>query len=211
MYVKTKVENKKRVDLTWQELKENLCKVISVCYSSTPEKLAKPHLKVSDERDEAVVAHKEQLMKKIKTHRLKLHTDKQKEKMLPKFIENPEIFIRMQIQHLRKEEEDEDASWCKGTVLSVRKQHKNSKLTLFDIVYDNLPDSTRSCKLISEFEKGQVIVLPSYFFTSVLKNLNQDELQHPPIASNDIRSPFSKWILIVSLSTITKDLIGELV
>ena len=109
LYVKTKVENKKRVDLTWQELKENLCKVISVCYSSTPEKIAKPHLKVSDERDEAVVAHKEQLMKKIKTHTLKLHTDKQKEEMLPKFIENPETFIGVQIQHLWKEEADEDA------------------------------------------------------------------------------------------------------
>ena len=149
----------KRIDLTWEELKDNLRTVISALYSSSPEKIVKPHLKEKDQRDEAVATHKAQLMEKIKSGRIKLLTDQQKSEHLQKFIENPKSLIGLHIQHFRKEDDEGEARWCKGKVLSISEEIQNVKRTKFNVVYDSQSDRTFEYPIISHFNKGDVIIL----------------------------------------------------
>ena len=117
-------------------------------------------LKGKDERDEAVRSSKSELMNKIKDSRLSQFQKQQCKNLLAEFVQFPEKLVGKEIQHKVKEEGCDEVYWSKAKIVEIIKLNsKNVKNSSFGVIYDDEPDATWTFPIISDFEKGDVIIL----------------------------------------------------
>ena len=118
LFVKTKVENCKRVDLTWSELVSKFEHII-LAIKSPVQNIHSLTIKPQDVRDAAVEKQKNELMCKIREARLDKVKSQQKSNMLPQFYVNPELLVGKRIRHSVREEDSEEVNWQSGKVISI--------------------------------------------------------------------------------------------
>ena len=80
-------------------------------------------------------------MQKIHNSRLRQLNKQQKLKMLPVFIENPNLLVGKFIQHKVKEQDEDESFWCRGEIIGIDKLNNNAKRSTFNIRYDMEPDN----------------------------------------------------------------------
>ena len=102
LFVKTKVENGKRVELTWSELLSNFEHII-LAIKNPVQNIHSSMIKPQDVRNPAVEKQKNELMCKIREARLDKVKNQQKSDMLPQFLVNPELLVGKRIQHSVRE------------------------------------------------------------------------------------------------------------
>jgi E1A/CREB-binding protein len=158
LFYKTKVSENKRIDLSSDELMENLVTVISTCNFPPPEKISNT-LKEKNQRNDLIKKQKEELFTKLKDSRMS-HLAKQKRiQFLPALLNDPVNLVGRVILHKIKEADEEEYFWCKADVVKIGNIGKKVKKTLYDVIYESEPGSIYSFPLLSDFDKGDMILL----------------------------------------------------
>nr|XP_047144798.1 uncharacterized protein LOC124818272 [Hydra vulgaris] len=159
VFCKTKVEGSKRINLSSEELYQNLLIVIQANLTPNKQSLSNNisnNLKPRTLRDAAVEDKKKELMEKIQDERLNKLIEQQKKHSLSKFINNPSDFVGFSIQHRVREEDAHEVSWERAQVVQI--DQLNGRRTTYLVKYDNEPDEVWSFPLLIDFEKGDLIL-----------------------------------------------------
>jgi hypothetical protein len=159
LFCKTKVEGSKRINLSSEELYQNLLIVVQANLTPNKQSLSNNivnNLKPRTMRDAAVENKKKELMEKIQDARLNKLIEQQKKHSLSKFINNPSDFVGFSIQHRVREEDALKVSWERAQVVQI--DQLNGRRTTYLVKYDNEPDEVWSFPLLIDFEKGDLIL-----------------------------------------------------
>ena len=138
-----------RFDLSWRKLFENFVEVLKAFRIPQNQVRVEAEIIRLDERKVIVEHKKKQLMDEISSARLEGLNNLQVNSTIKKFIENPELLVRISIQHRVRENNGVDAAWCRANVVGVDKINRsNLKRTSFDFVHDGKRDDVFSFPLI---------------------------------------------------------------
>ncbi|XP_047128216.1 uncharacterized protein LOC124808971 [Hydra vulgaris] len=158
LFYKTKVSGNKRVDLSSGELMENLLTVIGNCNLPPPEKTTNT-LKEKNQRNDLIKKQKEKLFTTLKDSRMSHFAKQKKVLFLPTLLDDPFSLVGRVILHKIKEVDEEEYFWCKADVLKIGKVGKKIKQTLYDVIYESEPGIIYTFPLLSDFDKGDMILL----------------------------------------------------
>ncbi len=141
-----------------EKLKENLIQVLGLETTNIPE--AKKSLVYRDfeEVQTDLESQKSKLYDSLKAARKKLQNKRQKESLLPKFLDNPELLVGKKVMHQCAE--DGIIDWFVGNVTGIVKSHKDVSKTKYSIQYE-VEEFKNSWEfsLLKDLQKGDLIVI----------------------------------------------------
>ena len=164
LFNKTKVVGEKRVDLSLEELANNLKELIRLnpvrSMESKEEEPSASKLRPKEQRDVQFQVEKSRLYVRLQDARKKRLISHQKEK-LPELLADPEKLVGKRIKHKVVEQFEEEAFWCDGTVLELTENNlQNPIKTIYKTHYDIDPiDANWNFPLLVDLKKGDVIIL----------------------------------------------------
>ena len=158
LFNKTKLSCNKRVDLSPEELFENLKTIIKTRHLPEPSRTS-DNLRDKSERETLFNEQKNEFFEKIQNARLSHLVKQQKINILPGLMNDPYMLVGKLIRHKVKELDNEEAFWCKGEVKSLVKLATNVKRSEYEVVYESELDKIWTFPLLVDFEKGDLIML----------------------------------------------------
>ena len=158
LFFKSKVSGNKRIDLNSSELMENLVTIIRTCNLPPPEQRNNT-LKEKSQCNDLIKKQKEELFRKLKDFRMSYLARQKKVQFLLTLLDDPGSLVGRVVLHKIKEVDEEEYFWCKADVVRIAEVGKKIKQTLYDVIYESEAGSIYTFLLLSDFDKGDMILL----------------------------------------------------